>query len=222
MMQQKRFTHVDKTWNIEDLETVNENGNRFYSAPIGNLPSVTTVTGWEKNKFFAKWRKDNPDESRRVLTRGNLLHKTIENYINNKDIDLNTIPTNEAKLFLNLKPLIDKIDNVYELEVALWSESTMLAGRADCIAEYNGKLSVIDFKGSTRPKRREDIDNYFLQASAYAIAWQERTGIPINNFAILISCEGGHVQLFEGNPVHYAKPLLEAIEKYHNNTEVLT
>jgi genome maintenance exonuclease 1 len=222
MMEQKRFTHIEKTWDIEDLKTVNEGGSRFYASPIGNLPSVTTVTGWEKSKFFAKWRRENPDESKRVLSRGNLLHQTIEDYINNKDIDLNGLPTNEAKLFMNLLPLIDKIDNVYELEVSLWSESTMLAGRADCIAEYNGKLSVIDFKGSTRVKRKEDIENYFIQASAYAIAWQERTGIPITNFAILISCENGQIQTFEGNPIDYAKPLLKAIEGYHENTTVMS
>jgi genome maintenance exonuclease 1 len=98
----------------------------------------------------------------------------------------------------------------------------MLAGRADCIAEYNGKLSVIDFKGSTRVKRKEDIENYFIQASAYAIAWQERTGIPITNFAILISCENGQIQTFEGNPIDYAKPLLKAIEGYHENTTVMS
>ena len=154
------------------------------------------------------------------MSRGNLLHKTIENYINNEDIDLNDMSINDAKLFLNVKPLIDNIDNVYELEVALWSESTMLAGRADCIGEYNGKLSVIDFKGSTRPKRKEDILNYFMQASAYSIAWQERTGIPINNIVILISCDGGRVQEFEDTPIRYAKALLSVIEGYHEHVGV--
>ena len=220
MMQQKRFIHVDKTWQIEDLKTVTEDNGRWYNSPIGNLPSVTTVTGWEKSKFFKQWRKDNPEESKRVLSRGNLLHNTIEDYINNKDIDLNELPINEAKLFLNIKPLVDRIDNVYELEVQLWSESTMLAGRADCVGEYNGKLSIIDFKGSTRPKRKQDILNYFMQATAYSIAWQERTSIPIDNIVILISCDGGQVQEFEGNPIHYAKALLDVIEGYHKQTTV--
>ena len=220
MMQQKRFIHVDKTWKIEDLTTVTEDNGRWYNSPIGNLPSVTTVTGWEKGEFFKKWRQNNPKESKRVLSRGNLLHKTIEDYINNEDIDLNELPINEAKLFLNIKPLIDRIDNVYELEVPLWSESTMLAGRADCVGEYDGKLSIIDFKGSTRPKRKEDILNYFMQATAYSIAWQERTGIPIDNIVILISCDGGQVQEFEDNPIRYAKALLGVIESYHKQATV--
>jgi len=220
MMQQKRFIHVDKTWQIEDLKTVTEDNGRWYNSPIGNLPSVTTVTGWEKSEFFKKWRKNNPEESKRVLSRGNLLHKTIEDYINNEDIDLNELPINEAKLFLNIKPLIDRIDNVYELEVPLWSKSTMLAGRADCVGEYDGKLSIIDFKGSTRPKRKEDILNYFMQATAYSIAWQERTGIAIDNIVILISCDGGQVQEFEDTPIRYAKALLDVIEGYHKQATV--
>lgn len=215
MMNQKTFTHINKTWNIDEMDTVYTNGGRWYVSPVGNLPSVTTVTGYEKQNFFKQWRKDNPEESKRVLSRGNTLHSTIEDYINNKEIDLNNTPQNESKLFLNIVPLLNNIDNIYELEVPLWSESTMLAGRADCIAEYNGKLSVIDFKGSTRSKKREYIDNYFIQATAYSIAWQERTHIPIDNFVILISCEDGAIQEFEGKTVNYVKPLLETIEGYH-------
>ena len=141
MMNQKTFTHINKTWNIDEMDTVYTNGGRWYVSPVGNLPSVTTVTGYEKQNFFKQWRKDNP--------------------------------------------------------------------------EYNGKLSVIDFKGSTRSKKREYIDNYFLQATAYSVAWQERTHIPIDNFVILISCEDGAIQEFEGKTVNYVKPLLETIEGYH-------
>ena len=96
----------------------------------------------------------------------------------------------------------------------------MLAGRADCVGEYDGKLSIIDFKGSTRPKRKEDILNYFMQATAYSIAWQERTGIPIDNIVILISCDGGQVQEFEDTPIRYAKALLSVIEGYHKQATV--
>jgi genome maintenance exonuclease 1 len=185
-----------------------------------SLPSVTTVTGWEKQAFFAKWRKENPKESKRVLSRGNKLHSTIEDYLNNKEIDLSAIPPIEVELFIQMKDELDNIDNIHELETALWSETTMLAGRVDCVAEYNGKLSIIDFKGSTRKKRKGDIGNYFLQATAYAIAWQERTNIPIHNVVILISSEDGNVQVFEGNPLDYTKPLLNTIQKFHKALEV--
>jgi ATP-dependent exoDNAse (exonuclease V) beta subunit len=222
-MKQKTFTHIDKAWaeDLEELTTTNKNGSRWYECPIGSLPSVTTVTGWEKQAFFAKWRKENPKESKRVLSRGNTLHATIEDYISNKEIDLSTIPPIEVELFLQMKDELDNIDNIHELETALWSETTMLAGRVDCVAEYNGKLSIIDFKGSTRKKRKGDIGNYFLQATAYAIAFQERTGVAIDNFVILISSEDGAVQVFEGNPLNYTKALLETIQSFHKAMELV-
>ena len=95
----------------------------------------------------------------------------------------------------------------------------LLAGRVDCVAEYKGRLSVIDFKGSTRPKKKREIENYFLQATAYAIAWQERTGIPVDNFVILLTTDDGITQVFEGNPMNHVKKLLSVIENYHNNSE---
>ena len=108
-------------------------------------------------------------------------------------------------------PKIDLIDNIYEIESSLWSGSMGIAGRVDCIAEFDGVLSIIDFKGSTRKKSPEHIQEYFMQATAYAIAFQERTGIEINNFVILISCEDGHVQVFQDKPKNYIKQLSKAI-----------
>jgi genome maintenance exonuclease 1 len=89
-----------------------------------------------------------------------------------------------------------------------------LAGRTDCIAEYDGRLSIIDFKASTKEKRKSDIDNYFAQATAYALMYQERTGKIVDNFAILISCEDGIKQVFQGNPLHYVKHLKGLIKRY--------
>jgi len=219
MMNQKKFVHVDKKWHLEPLEHILINNTRWYLSPVGEIPSVTTVTGWRKTRFFAEWRSKNPDESKRVLRRGNILHSTIEDYLNNEDIDLSAIPPNEAGLFVQMKKELDKIDNIHEVEASLWSETAALAGRVDCVAEYNGRLSVIDFKGSTRKKHKKDIGNYFMQATAYAIAWQERTDIPVDNFAIIISTENDGVQVFEDNPINHTKVLLETIEDYHAKLE---
>ena len=213
----KKFNHAELNETFEDLKTTNQNGSRYYETPEGFYPSVTTVTGWEKQKFFAEWRKNNPKESRRVLNRGNKLHSLIELYINNgfdvkKDkggIDLPTLD-----LFLQLQPKLNLIDNVHAQEIPLWSSTLELAGRVDCVGEYNGKLSIIDFKGSTKTKRKSDIENYFMQATAYAIMWQEMTGIPIDNIVIMIATEAGNCQVFEANPINYVKPLLKAIRSY--------
>lgn len=212
----KRFTHIEHE-PLEDLKTVNENGSRFYQTPNGNYPSVTTVTGFKKSQFFAEWRRKNPKEAVRVTSRGNKLHSLIEDYLNNEfdpTTDKNRVTPDTLELFLQIKPELDKIDNIHAQEVALWSDALRLAGRVDCVGEYDGKLSIIDFKGSTRAKQREDIANYFQQATAYAIMWQERTGVAIDNFAILVSCEDGEVQVFEGNPLQYVRSLKECIDDY--------
>lgn len=209
----KTFTHIE-TKLLEDLSADTSDTGRKYRTPVGDLPSVTTVVGWEKRKFFAAWRRENPAESKRVLVRGNQMHNMIEDYLNN-ELDREKYDGETQYLFNSLQSELNKIDNVYEVETPLWSENTMLAGRVDCIAEYNGKLSIIDFKGSTNPKTRNQCFSYFQQATAYAIAYEERTGIRVDNFAILMVTDEGIVQVFEGNPKDYAKSLLETIEKYH-------
>ena len=215
----KQFNHVALDENFGDLKTIHEDGKRIYITPEGQYPSVTTVTGWEKRKFFAKWRSENPTESRRVLSRGNKLHSLIEDYINNNLESVDTCELPIQDLFIQIQPELDNIDNVMAQEIPLWSSTLELAGRVDCVAEYNGKLSIIDFKGSTRLKRKSDIENYFIQATAYAIMWQEMTGIPINNIVIMISTEAGDCQVFEANPIDYAKPLLKAIRSYQKELE---
>ena len=225
MNMQKVFEHYNSEVTLQDISaTTSASGVRHYETPSGTYPSVTTVVGWEKSQFFKEWRKNNPKESRRVLNRGNLLHETIEDYLNNKNINLMSLPPVVASLFSQIKSELDKINNIHALEVALWSDTLGLAGRVDCIAEYNGELAVIDFKGSTREKREEDIENYFLQGTAYALMWQERTGKAINKFNIIISNEDGKpCQIFSGNPIDYVELLHETIKKYNasNNTVVV-
>ena len=117
-MKYKQFTHTKIDHTFESLKAETSEGGRFYSSPVGNMPSVTTVTGWEKSKFFAKWRRENPQESRRVLSRGNAFHSLIEDYLNNK-LDLSKWTPETIELFHQLKPELDKIDNIHALEVPL-------------------------------------------------------------------------------------------------------
>jgi genome maintenance exonuclease 1 len=197
-----------------ELKEVTIEGKRFYETPGGIFPSVTTVVGWDKQNFFADWRRRNPEESKRVTSRGTKFHSLIENYLNNEEIDFDNMIPNFKVLFNQLKPEIDKIQNIVAIETPLWSQTLGLAGRTDCIAEYDGKLSIIDFKASSKEKRKSDIENYFTQATAYALMFQERTGIIVDNFAILISCEDGIKQVFQDRPINYVKKLKQAITKY--------
>jgi genome maintenance exonuclease 1 len=213
-----KFNH--DTVKIEDnIKTEEINGKRFYVAPDGNkYPSVTTITGWKKRAFFAEWRRKNPDESRRVLSRGTSFHTIIEKYLLNEDAiveEKKSSRPGDYYMFAQIKEELDKINNIKALETALWSGTLKMAGRVDCIAEYDGKLSVIDFKTSKAIKDEKDIQEYFMQATAYAIMFKERTGITIKNIAILMSCEDGSVMVYQKNPVEYVAPLKNAIDQYY-------
>lgn len=209
----KTFTH--KPLDIPcELKEISHNGSRFYETPGGIFPSVTTVVGWEKQKFFSDWRNKNPEESKRVTSRGTKFHKLMENYLNNESIDYDNVHSMQKSLFHLIKPEVDKIDNIVALEKPLYGVKVGLAGRVDCIAEYDGKLSIIDFKASTKEKREKDIDNYFAQTTAYALMFQERTGIIIDNFAIIIACEDGMRQVFQGKPLQYVRHLSGLIKRY--------
>ena len=199
------------------LKEVTIDGKRFYETPGGIFPSVTSVVGWDKQNFFAEWRRKNPEESRRVLARGTKLHSLIESYLNNETLDFDNMLPNFKVLFNQIKPELDKIQNIVALETPLWSKTLGLAGRTDCIAEYDGKLSIIDFKASSKEKRKQDVESYFTQATAYALMFQERTGIIVENFAILISCEDGLTQVFQNKPIQYVKKLKNVIVSYNNN-----
>lgn len=204
---------------IENLKTEEINGKRYYVAPNGNrYPSVTTITGWKKRAFFAEWRKRNPEESKRVLSRGTSFHYIVEDYLMNDKLKVEKKKIEKPGdyyIFAQIKNELNKINNIKALETSLWSEKLQMAGRVDCIAEYNGVLSVIDFKTSKAVKEEKDINEYFMQATAYAIMFQERTGIQIKNIVILMTCEDGTTMVYEKNPIHYVKDLKEAIDVYY-------
>ena len=217
----RNFNHI----NIEkqELQRIEENGRRFYVNPEGNrYPSVTTVTGNAKKAFFAEWRKNNPDEAKRVSARGTRFHSLVEKYLNNEEMDRKKINFADLFLFSQAESNIDKINNIHLLETTLWSDTLKLAGRVDCIAEYEGVLSVVDFKSASKEKPANDIKEYFMQATAYAIMYQERYGIKIDNIVILMSSEDGMVNVYQRNPIHYVKDLFDTIKEYRENEQVFS
>jgi len=214
------FNHVELE--KQELNKIEVEGKRFYVTPEGNrYPSVTTVTGFSKKEFFAEWRKNNPEEARRVTTRGTRFHSLVEKYLNNEQLDRSKINFAELFLFSNAEIEINKIDNIHLLEATLWSDTLKLAGRVDCVAEFDGKLSVIDFKSASKEKPENDIKEYFMQATAYAIMYQERYGKPIENIVIIMSSEDGMVNVFQKNPIDYVSNLFNAIKEY-NSAELVS
>lgn len=204
------FTHNFYDLPKDTVEMKELNGVRVYCNSEGIFPSVTSVVGWEKQKQFADWRKKNAKESQRVCDRGTSLHSKVESYLLNEEIEMD--PNDE--LFTLMKKEVDHINNVRAVEQHLWGKITGLAGRVDCIAEYKKEPSIIDFKASTFPKKKADIDNYFCQATAYSLLWQERTGESIPNIVILIANEQGFLQVYKEKVINFVEPLKKCIDTY--------
>lgn len=208
------------------LKSVEIDGmGRFYqSAKTSNwYPSVTTVTGWAKRDFWAKWRQDpaNKKTSEEATRRGTALHTMIEEHLN-KD-ELTVVDDKTKQLFEQMLPNLNKINKVVAQETQLISDTLRMAGRFDCIGEYEGVLSVIDFKSARTARKEEWIGNYFEQTAAYAYMWLENTGIEIPQVVILVSAEDGITQVFKKTPEEYKTKLGKAIKGYwsDNNFEEL-
>ena len=146
----------------------------------------------------------------------------VEKYINNELPERSKINFADLFLFAQAEVEIDKIDNIHLLEATLWSDTLKLAGRVDCVAEFDGKLSVIDFKSASKEKPASDIKEYFMQATAYAIMYQERYGTPIENIVIIMSSEDGMVNVYQKNPIEYVPSLFEAIKEYNSSVELIS
>ena len=213
-MKRKKFKLNIRLQNDKSIKSLEENNIRIYSTPDGIFPSVTTVVGWEKRLFFESWRIKNKKESERVCQRGTDLHSLAEDYILGKDLNFKQLDYRTKDLFDLLKPEIDKIEEIYALETPLWSKKVGLAGRVDCIGLHEGKIKVIDFKGSTRPKDARDIQNYFLQATAYCLMWQDMTGEKIKDFSILLASEEGIFQNFSEKTANFVSDLRKTIDNF--------
>ena len=199
---------------------------RVYKTESGDrFPSVTTVLGHKSKPAIKAWRKRVGAEtankiSRQASVRGTKIHSLCEDYVNNDDLNFDKLSFVEVDMFNQMKPLIDRIDNIHCVEQFLYSEHLRLAGQADCIAEFDGRLSIIDFKTSAKPKSKSYIKNYFAQCAAYAIMFEERTGIPIDTSVIIIGVQADESQLFVEKRDNYTDYLLECRDLYEK--EVLT
>ena len=222
MQERKHFTLLKKNEQYKDvLEQVNTDTGRYYKTPAGKLyPSVTTVTGLLGADAIKEWRQRVGEEEANKISstaarRGTRIHQLCEDYINGSDIDTTKYNFNDAFNFKLLKQVIDNnIDNVHLQEERLYSDYLEMAGTVDCVAEYNGKLSIVDFKTARKLKDKNYITNYFCQAAAYAIMYEERFNIPVSRIVILISVDDEQPQIFEERRDNFVKKLLEVRGQY--------
>jgi|TARA_Y100001936_G_scaffold95299_1_gene93708 hypothetical protein len=213
------FVHTPNTKPLPQLKRKNEDGRRVYYDTEGNrYHSVTNVVGSIDEKGLEEWRNAVGEDvanyvSRRAMNLGTKLHTMVETYLYNKK---NTEKNIFAKAhFDNIKPLLQPIANIRGLEEKMCSKELGLAGTADCIAEYNGELSIIDFKTSSKKKQEDWILKYFLQTTAYAIMWEEITGDKIDQIVVLITGEDGSREEYIRNKQDYIEELHRVIERFN-------
>ena len=219
------FNHVPVK--LPQLTATNKDGVRLYETPEGNFyPSITTVLSIRKKEGLFEWRKKVGNEvanyvSGKAARRGTKVHQMCEDYLNNMNTNFPD-KFNEHKndflpwcLFGQLKEkVLNNIDNIYVQEASLYSDKYKIAGRVDCISQYKGVPSVIDFKTSTKERSDNWNENYYIQGTAYSEMFHERTGIPISQVVILVVTEDGTVQEFIKNKYDYIDDLSESIEKW--------
>jgi genome maintenance exonuclease 1 len=198
------FNFVGTPVALKELESFERDGKRFY--PITNgieYPSVTTVTSIRTKKSIEEWRKKVGEEKAndimlRASRRGTKYHAIIESYLKNELEEINDEPL-PSMLFKISKSTLNRINNIHALEAPLYSDYLRLAGRVDCICEFDGILSIVDFKSSTKVKEEKWIENYFVQETAYAAMYYERTGVKVDQIVTIIATEDGECQVFIKN-----------------------
>lgn len=215
------FVHLN-TISPLNLKSFDGPNGRHYTIPTGEkYPSITTILGHGEKVWLTEWRasmgpKNADREMKRAAERGTAVHLMLERKLQN-DLD----PTKGQHIdhiveFNSLKCYSNSLNNILLQEAALYSETLQIAGRVDCIAEYKGKLAVVDFKTSTNFKSEAMIFDYFLQTTAYALMVGELYNIYIEDIVIIMSVEKGALPLiFKGKVDNYIKPLLSRIRNYY-------
>ena len=225
-----RFNHVPVK--LPELKTTTINHQRFYITPKDNYyPSITTVLSIRNKEGLIKWRKRVGDDvanyvARTAAARGTKVHHMCEDYLNNQHTEWPDKWERHKKDFLPwclFDQLRDKvlcnISDIYAQECGLYSDKHKVAGRVDCIAKYNGVLSIIDFKTSTKERSDGWNENYYIQGSAYAEMFTELTGIDTNQIVILVVTEDGTVQEFIKEKGNFLDALKGTVMEWEKQNE---
>lgn len=217
----KQFNFVKHNIELPELKATTTESGRVYKTPTGNFPSVTTVLSITSKEAIKAWRDrighEEADKITKFATdRGTSVHEYCERYLEG---DLTLLEEKFSPItltnFKDIKDILDKhVDNIHYIEAPLYSNFLKVAGRVDLIAEFDGKLSIIDFKTARKEKQVEHITNYFYQTACYAVMYEELTGIPINNCVIIISQDGAGVAVHKVKRDDYIKGFIQVRNDY--------
>jgi len=220
------FRHVKLSELDYELESETTEKGRVYKTPGGNLyPSITTVLSAYNKKAIYEWRQRVGEEeanriSRTASGRGTRLHNAVEKYLLNEmsDMKRRAIMPDALPLYIQLEEILkEKIGDIYGIETPLYSDRLKLAGRCDCIAEWDGTLSIVDWKTAKDFKKRDYIQNYFMQGAAYAEMFEERTNRQIEQIVIVIANDHLQPQIFIENKQDHLANLQNYIDKFHSS-----
>jgi genome maintenance exonuclease 1 len=214
------FKHEPIDLGYKDLSCVTKKTGRKYETPKGNsYPSITTILSLQSKQAIMAWRArvgevEANRVSRKASSRGTAVHTIAEKYVNN-DLTWKDAALHAVGSFMDIKPILDeRLTTVYGQELPLYSDHLGVAGRVDCVGIFDGKLSIIDYKTSSKPKKYEWVKNYFIQETFYAIAWEERTGMPITQLVTIITVDNNDPQVFIEHRDNWDKELIRCIKEY--------
>ena len=220
----KKFIHLANRPELSfGMRTENKNGKRHYVTPEGELyPSITTILGEFSKASIQEWRKRVGETeankiSGKASRRGTSVHSVCESYIKNEDGFLDGQTPNIIELFKTIEPFLERVDNIHGVELALYSDHFGVAGRTDLIAEFDGILSVIDYKTSNKIKKKDWCESYFAQCAFYGIAYEELTKIPVPQVVVIIAVDNEQPQLFVEKRDDWVDKIWEAKKLYELN-----
>lgn len=209
-------------------------GQRHYDVGTEDkLPSVTTILSAtqpeEKRKSLADWQaRVGKDEATRIkdqaAARGTAMHNIIEKWLLGENhLDLTEIGRNATTMAEQIieKGLKNRLDEIWGSEVTLYYPG-LYAGATDVVGVYEGIQSIVDFKQTNKPKRKEWISDYFLQMSAYAMAHNYVYGTDIRQGCVLMCSKDNYFQEFiigEDEMKHYMHEWLRRVDDYYKKKD---
>jgi len=216
------FIHEKIDMGYVDLDRRDcEDGRRYVTLDGNAYPSVTTILSILSEESIAKWRDKVGEEeankvSLRATTRGTAVHAIIEKYMNNDPNYAEGYLPHVVQSLENLKPLLNKhVTKVYAQEVPLYSDHLQMAGTCDAVVEWDGVPTIVDWKTSRRPKKKANIGNYFMQLAAYAVMWEERTGMPIQQTRIVMDVDDFHPVMYKETRDAWIDKMIETRDEYN-------
>ena len=222
MITNNNFIHLECP-DLPAIKQVNFNGKRHYKTPTGTLPSITNIIHHFIPDGIKEWRESIGEDVATWITRtagirGTRVHKLIDSFLYNKSLGDITreYGVTAVGLFNLMRPALERISNIVAVEKRVYSTdpAIMVAGTTDCVADYEGILSIIDFKTSSKMREQDTIDSWMIQATFYALAWECLTGQKISQLVIICATEDGQTEVFKSEPSEYVERLKKLIVDY--------